>query len=353
MQLYGKKWTRREVEARVGRLEQMGGIRRLTLTEGSEAGVELIQVRTGAGLTYYVSPLRGLDISLTEFGGVPLSWQSANGDMHPAFYEAKGTEWLRTAVGGLLMTCGLRQVGSPGEDQGELLGLHGRAHHLAARNVSARGNWNGDEYELSISGTIEETRIFGEYLRLTRQIRSRLGGNWIHIQDQVENIGFESTPHMILYHFNFGFPLMSEQTTVAFPSKQVIPRESEIPVAGYDQWQQPTPGYQERVYYHEEVITDARSSNGDDWAMAVIRNPNFPLVNAMTCEITAGLSWSTLNLPKLIQWKMPGMGVYVLGIEPANCYVEGRAKEREKGKLVILEPGQSLTYELKFEISVK
>lgn len=177
MKLYGKNWTRRELEARVGRLEQIGGMRRLKLIEGREADVELIQVRTGAGLTYYVSPLRCLDISLTEFGGVPISWQSPNGDVHPAYYRAEGMEWLLTAVGGLLMTCGLRQVGSPGEDQDESLGLHGRIHHTPARQVSTQGSWIGDDYEMVISGIIEETRIFGEYLRLQREIKSRLGQN--------------------------------------------------------------------------------------------------------------------------------------------------------------------------------
>lgn len=58
MELYGKRWTRRELEACVGRLEQIGGMRRFQLTEGPESGVELIQIRTGAGLTYYVSPMR-------------------------------------------------------------------------------------------------------------------------------------------------------------------------------------------------------------------------------------------------------------------------------------------------------
>lgn len=350
MKLYGKYWTRRELESRVGRLEQVGGIRRLKLIEGAEAGVELIQVRTGSGLTYYVSPMRGLDISLTEFGGIPISWQSTNGDVHPAYFDANGLEWLRSAVGGLLMTCGLRQVGSPGQDRGEALGLHGRIHHTPARLVWNQGDWVDDEYEIMIRGIIEETRIFGEYLRLTREIRSRLGQNTIHIKDRVENIGFEPTPLMLLYHFNFGFPLMSEQTKILFPSNRVVPREVETPLDGFDEWQAPAIGYQERVYYHENIVTD---SSHKGWATAVIQNPKFPIAAGGSCDFSVHLSWTTENLPRLVQWKMPGAGVHVLGIEPANCYVAGRAKERERGTLVILEPAQSLSYELKLEISVK
>lgn len=350
MQLYGRKWSRRDIEARVGRLEQIGGIRHFKLTEGPEADVDLIQVRTGAGLAYYVSPMRGLDISLAELGGAPLSWQSPNGDVHPAYYDPEGLEWLRTAVGGLLMTCGLRQVGSPGQDAGESLGLHGRIHHAPARQVSAQAMWIDDDYEILIRGIVEETRIFGEYLRLTREIRSRMGENKIRIKDTVENAGFDPTPHMILYHFNFGFPLMSEATTISFPSNQVIPREQETPLENFDQWQAPSAGYRERVYYHEAMIT---SSENQGWTSASIKNPKFPLSGGLACLLEARLSWNTKNLPRLVQWKMPGAGVYVLGIEPANCYVEGRAKERERGSLVILEPGQALDYELQLEIIMK
>ncbi|MDZ7264464.1 MAG: aldose 1-epimerase family protein [candidate division KSB1 bacterium] len=344
MTLYGKKWTRRELEERLGRIEQVAGVRKFQLVEGREAGVELIQVRTGAGLSYYISPARGLDISLAEFGGVPLSWQSANGDLHPAYFDAQGLQWLRTAVGGLLMTCGLTQVGSPGEDQGESLGLHGRYHHTPAKQVAAQGSWIGDDYKMTISGIIEETRIFGEFLRLTRQIQSHLGENVISIHDRVENIGFEPSPLMLLYHFNFGFPLLSEQTRIIFPSRRVIPREPETPVSGYNQWQPPAAGYAERVYYHEDLVTE----NG--WASAIIENQQFPLAGGKDCRLLVRLSWAIQNLPRLIEWKMPGAGVHVLGIEPANCHVAGRARERERGTLVTLQPGDSLEYDLKLEI---
>ena len=344
MRLYGREWTRRELEARVGRMEQIGGLRRLRWAEGAEAGNEQIQVRTGAGLSYFVSPSRGLDISLAEFGGVPLSWQAAGGDIHPAYYDNRGAEWLRTAVGGLLLTCGLIYVGAPGEDQGQLFGLHGRVHHLPARHVSLSADWHQDEYVMEVSGIVEETVTFGESLRLKRRIRSWLGKNRIEISDVVENYGFETTPHMILYHFNFGFPLMSEQTKIRFPSRQVVARDEGTPVEGYGGWHKPQPGYQERVYYHQEM-------NGEQ-AQAVIHNPSFPSAGQeQSSPLTATLRWSTGQLPKLVQWKMPGAGVHVLGIEPANCYVEGRAAERESGSLQMLEPGESRSYDLALDIA--
>lgn len=343
MKLYGREWSRREIEARIGRLEQVGGMRRLQWAEGVEAGTETIQVRTGAGLTYYVVPSRGLDISLATFGDVPLTWQSSSGDAHPAFYDERGTEWLRTAIGGLVMTCGLTYVGAPGVDQGREHGLHGRVHHIPAQHVSLEGRWIGNEYEMRIGGVVEEAGLFVDNLRLIRKIRSRLGENRIAIVDVVENFGFADAPHMMLYHCNFGFPLMDENTTVDFPSQTVIPREPETPIEDYDRWQGPEAGYQERVYYHQDMITD----NG--WASVVIRNPHFPLLSGDR-PVALRLAWKTNTLTNLVEWKMPGAGYHVLGIEPSNCYVEGRAIDRERGVLMTLQPGESVTYELELEV---
>ncbi len=122
MQLYGKKWKRRELESHFSNIEQIGGVKRFISQDGPEAGVEQIQIRTGAGLTYFVSPSRGMDITRAEFCGIPISWQSPNGAVHPSFYDSTGDNWARTAVGGLLMTCGLTQVGAPSVDNGESLG---------------------------------------------------------------------------------------------------------------------------------------------------------------------------------------------------------------------------------------
>lgn len=348
MNLYGKSWTRRDLEARVGRIEQIAGLRRLAATEGPEAGVEQILVRTGAGLAYTVLPSRGMDIGLAEFGAAPLAWLSPVGEVHPAYYDDQGAGWLRTAMGGLLMTCGLTQVGSPGEDAGEALGLHGRAHHTPARQVSALGRWENDDYEIQVRGEIEEVSLFGPHVRLTRQVSSVLGQNEIAIVDEVENLGFEPAPHMLLYHFNFGFPLMNDDTLVTFPSGRIRPREADLPLEAVAAWQPPQPGYKERVYYHEDLATD-----GNGYAEVQIRNPHFPLPGPPTGgPLTIRLRWDAHQLPYLVQWKMPGMGMHVLGIEPANCHVEGRAAERERGTLIILAPGESARYRLRLSVEV-
>ena len=346
MKLYDRTFSRREVEERVGRIEQVGGLRRMMLTEGREQGAEIIQVRTGAGLAYHVLPSRCLDISLATVGDVPISWQSANGDVHPAYYDPRGLEWLRTAAGGLLMTCGFTQAGAPNVDSGVELGLHGRAHHTAASQVAAQGRWDGDEYETIVSGTVEETIIFGEHVRLTREIRSKLGSNSISISDRYENFGFAPAPLMLLYHFNFGFPLLMRESTFSFPSRHVQPREEDTPMKGCNGWQAPDPGHVERVYLHSDLTSDEQG-----WAHASIHNPHFPSgFGSGHQPVTVTLSWDTATLPGLVQWRMPGAGAHVLGIEPTNCNVRGRAASRADGSLYMMEPGEARDFSLRLDV---
>lgn len=343
MELYGRSWTRRELEARIGKLEQIGGIRRFECAEGPEKGTELIQVRTGAGLSYTVTPTKGLDLSLAEFGGTPISWQAAGGDIHPMYYEPEGAGWLRTASGGLLMTCGLMHAGWTAEHDGRQFGLHGRVHHTPARQVAAEGQWNGDDYDMRISGTMEETALFGGHLRMRREIRSRLGENRITITDTVENAGFEPCPHMILYHFNFGFPLLTDGAELTFPPGTVKPREAETPLEDYDRWQEPTAGYLERCYYHKPDAASQRVS-------ANIRQPEFPQAGGQHIPLNVTLSWGTDTLPQLVQWKLPAEGAHVLGIEPANCGMDGAPPEEADRLRVMLQPGERVRYDLELNI---
>jgi hypothetical protein len=47
---------------------------------------------------------------------------------------------------------------------------------------------------------------------------------------------------------------------------------------------------------------------------------------------------------------MLGQGTYVLGIEPANCHVEGRARERERETLEYLAPGDKKRFQLELGV---
>lgn len=337
--LFNREWSKSELLSRVGQMDQLAGIRLLEAEDGKARGCRMLDVWTGAGLRFQVNAERAMDISGCEFKGLPLAWRSPAGDVHPSFYEPHGLGWLRSFSGGLLATCGLEQFGSPSQEDGAEFGLHGRIGNQPASQVNYRTFWDGDEYKLEISGEIRQAALYCENLLLRRQISTALGSNRIRIEDIVTNEGFQPAPHMLLYHFNLGFPLVSEHTRLQLRSEETLPRNAtaQSGLTEWDRFQSPTPGYQEQVFIHRLVAAE----NG--LTSVELRNPQLDL----------GLRWTykTAELPYLMEWKMMGEGAYAIGVEPANCNgLGGRAATREAGQLPVLEPGESRGYHMDVEV---
>ena len=100
-------------------------------------------------------------------------------------------------------------------------------------------------------------------MTLQRRISTELGSNSILIEDIVTNLGFSPQPHLILYHCNLGFPLVSEHTRLMVDVEDTIPRDADA-VVGLDQWsefQAPTPGYSEQVFRHVPRANDEGKVN--------------------------------------------------------------------------------------------
>ena len=168
---------RSELQQYIGNQAQIGGSRHYVLDDGWGRNLRAIDVNSGSGLQYTILPDRGMDISLASFKGINLVYLTCNGETHPAFYEPENFGWLHTFTAGLLTTCGLTYLGAPVTDDNEQLGLHGRYSTIPAKQVSDLSRWVDDEYHIKISGTIEEASMFGNKLRMERQIHSILGQN--------------------------------------------------------------------------------------------------------------------------------------------------------------------------------
>jgi len=340
--LFGREYSKKDLLARVGDVSQIAGVRLCTLGDGVERGVRAAEFRTGSGLDFTVLVDRGLDISTASYKGRSLAWRSSTGDVTPAFFEEPGLGWLRSFYGGLVVTCGLTYAGAPNVDQGKPLGLHGRVSNLPASNVLADGAWDGDSYVMWVQGKVRETTVFGENLELSRKITARLGESKIWIHDTVTNLGYRETEHMILYHINLGFPIIDEGGKLVAPVLDYKPRDAdaEIEKEKYGSFPAPTPGFRERVYYLEM----AEDSDGN--VSAALVNPGFR--NGRGFGFYA--KYPKRELPKFTEWKMTAEGTYVVGLEPANCWVEGRAKERERGALQFLKPGETREYHLELGV---
>jgi hypothetical protein len=338
--IYGRNYTREELLRHVGDMSQLARVKPYRLVEGHEDGVLAVDVTTGAGLDFTVLPSRGMDISSAHYNGHSLAWRSATTDRHPAFFEPEGRGWLRSFYGGLVLTCGLTWMGADCVDEGQSLGLHGRVSHLPATNVHWDGAWEGEDYILSVSGKLREAIVFGENIQLTRRIWARMGENRLFIEDRAENLGYQRTPHMILYHINIGFPAVDDNARLIAPSLTVTPRDSEAEAGKerYSQLQPPTPDYREKAYFH-----DMRPDSDGKVTTAIV-NPD--------CDAGFGVycTYRKEELPYFCQWKMMDQGTYVVGMEPGNALVLGRARERELGRLQFLEPGETREYHLEIGV---
>lgn len=315
-------------EGYLGNTRQVFGLRKLR----QENGAGLIEAYTSAGLQVDILPDTGLDIGLVRFKGINASFLSKNGYDSPASFLPYEQEFLHSYPGGLLYTCGLRNVGPAGRDGTEWHPLHGRVHGLAAEEVTARVD--GDH--LVIGGLLRETALFGHSLELRRRIIIPAHGSSIRVEDVLTNQSPRDEEFMLLYHCNFGYPLLSEHARLVLPEGRKTTPRTDFAATGLGQecsFDRPVDNQEERVFFHDMA---------EAWAR--LENP--------VAGMAATLRWCLDTLPVLAQWRSMASGDYALGLEPANNRIMGRAAERQNGTLQVIKAWQSIHtgVEISFEM---
>ncbi len=187
---------------------------------------------------------------------------------------------------------------------------------------------------MRVEGTVREAQLFGENVLLRRSIETRLGESTIRISDTVTNEGVDTTPLMMLYHFNLGWPLVDEGTTLLVNAQGMRPRDADAAagIGAVQQCSHPEHGYREQLFYYDLHVDD------EGYGTALLLNKRLALGFSLRIR--------QAELPRFIWLKNMVEGMYMVGMEPANCHVEGRGKERERGTLQFLDPGESRSYSL-------
>lgn len=313
-------------------LDQVATATASTVVGGPAHGCRAVDLRVAGGVDLRVLPDRGLDLGAAWFAGVPLAWISAVGEAAP-LDVLRDADWVTRFGGGLVTTCGLRNVGTPSEGHGQ----HGDIDHRRARDVEVARTRDGEAVVLRVAGVVEEAGALGPHLRLTRAITTRSGEGRVTITDVTANLGAQPEPAPLLYHVNLGAPLWAPgaRLTVdggAGAPGEVVPRDDDARagLAAWDVAPDPDPAAPEQVFEH------LLGGGGGGEAAATVTN------EALGIELT--LRWDRATLPRLHQWRHPGQAV--LGLEPANCSVRGRAHDRAEGRLPVLAPGEHRTTRL-------
>jgi Domain of unknown function (DUF4432) len=341
VELWGRHWSRAELLARVGRLDQLAGVQLTHAGDGAERGVRLLRFATGAGFDFEVLVDRGFDIGRAWLAGRPLAWWSPVGLVAPWYHDSSGIGWFRGFAGGLVSTCGLDHTLLGGTDdatvfnyphrQSESYGLHGRYTGLPARLAGSGVAWHGDDCVLWAEAEVVQAAVFGEQLLLTRRIEADLGGTSVRITDTVTNTGATRCPHMMLYHCNIGFPVVDAGAELVYPAPAGV-CVSDACDEGYRQLTGPRPDFVEECYEHD------MAAGADGFVQAAVVNR------------AAGLGvyqrYRQDSLPHHITWRQLGAGTYVVAMEPSTNRDAGRFDARERGELIYLDPGAERSYEL-------
>ncbi len=310
----------------IGHDSQVFGVEEHRLVGGRGDGMRLLEVRNGLGLEFTLSLDRCADISRLTFKGGNYGYFAPCGYVHPAYYNGVGNGFLKSFTAGFLTTCGLNGVGSPCIDAGEELPLHGTISNTPAEYV----RWEVEEGNIVIRAEINDEGIFSRKLRLHRTYLCSTTENRITIRDEVINRGDAPYPVELLYHMNMGYPLLCEDSELYIPSTAVAPRNDRA-AEGMDTWMQaekPTANFEEQCYFHS------------------FENRGLAAIYSHKLGTGLAISFDPQNLSYFTQWKMLGIRDYVMGLEPGNCHPDGREKMREDGTLTILQPGESVEYEV-------
>lgn len=343
--LWGRQWSRGELLARVGRLEQIAGVQLLEAADGAERGVRVLRFGTGAGFDFEVLVDRGFDIGRAWTRGQPIAWWSPIGLISPWLHDSSGIEWFRGFPGGLVSTCGLDHTLLGGTDdtsffnyphrRTEDYGLHGRYTGLPARLAGYGCTWHGDECQIWAEGEVVQAAVFGEQLGLSRRIEADLGGVSVRIRDTVTNIGATRCPHMMLYHCNVGFPVVDAGAELVYPAGagRCV---SEARSAAYRTLEPPAAEFVEECYEHD------MRADADGYVAAAVVN--------RASEIGVYQRYRQAELPHHITWRQLGSGTYVVAMEPSTNRDAGRFDAKRRGELQLLEPGETRSYELELGV---
>ncbi len=321
---------------RVGDISQVAGIREYEYSSARAKGMKALEVYNSAGLRFTVLPDKCLDILNLNFKGVNFGFLSKNNIVAHTFSNALGDEFLYNWSGGMLATCGLANAGQANTDHGLYMPEHGRIGSRPAEQVGITTRWDDDSYILEIKGKVSESYIYGSNLHLERRIATELNSTKIRITDTVENMEPAEEELMLLYHINFGYPLVDEGSEVICSEGTVLPK-TEMTDEDLHEWMHtsnPIDGCPEQVFYHTNQKSEV--------SYAAVVNEKL----GYGCYIR----YDSKVLPILVHWKSMRSHDYTIGLEPSNSYILGRNEERKNGSLKKIGGYETVTHTMEIGV---
>jgi len=305
-----------------------------TLHGGRQEGVQVIEVNNGA-MTFTIVPTRGFEVWKAQAGKLRLGWDAPVKEIiHPSYIRLTdngGQGWV-SGFGGLMVRGGLASFGSPVQDGNQQLTLHGHVDYLPASFVSVR-------YEaqpvprLVFRGVVDDVQTFGPQLRLTSEISTVIGKPEFVFDDAITNLSDAPQEIQLLYHTNFGTPLLGAGAEFFAPIKQVAPMNPASAVGDLKDWNRysgPHAAPYTPKVFNMQLYGDAK---GETKAMLRSSDGSQGVL----------MRFDTHGLPYMSLWKneiTPRAG-YVTGLEPGTGFPNPRPVERAAGRVPKLKGGET------------
>ena len=309
---------------------------------GKQEGSKVLTITSQNGLTIALSPTRGMDLLHVNGDGVRLGWDSpVNEVVNPAYINLdsrNGLGWLE-GFNEMMVRCGYEWTGHPVVKDGRIYTLHGKAGNTPASRVEVTIDEKAP-HEIRVRGLLKENTFKKANLETWTELRYVPGAKSFTLHDVLTNRGDYPHDYQIIYHSNFGTPILEKDARFIAPLKSVSPF-NDYAKSGLKAWNiydAPTKDFDEMVF---NLVPKADSS-GKTLA-AVINSKG---------DKGASIEFDTHQLPLLTMWKNTDTlkQGYVTGIEPGTKYAYPVTIEKEQGRVKQLAPGQSTTFELTYTL---
>ena len=315
---------------------------------GKQEGVQLITLDNGK-MKIVLIPTRGMGILNVTMGDLKLGWKSPVTEVvHPHNINLQlrgGLGWLE-GFNEWLARCGLENTGQAGQDEiinnvGDKttvdLTLHGKIANIPASEVEIIAQTTAP-YRITVRGVMHEKMLFGPKLELVTEVSTEPGSDKFRIEDTIVNKGAQPQEYQILYHYNFGKPLLGEGAKLHVPVQKVTPYNANAArdVKTYNTFAAPKLGYVEQVYLMRPLEDQEGRVN--------------VLLHSAKGNRGVLLKYAKKDLPYLTLWKNTGAedDGYVIGIEPGSSFPTMRKIERQAGRVPRLAGGASHTMRMDF-----
>ena len=297
---------------KISNFQQVASVRRYTLSEGKQKGLEVIDCDNGT-IRFLLNVSRGLDVMQLYHKGQNVSFVSKNG------FVAQEVPFLNRFEGGMVYTCGLDSVGGR-----EGFELHGTYHKIPAEVICAKC----DEQGIVVEAVIRDTALFGQNLVMRRTITSAIGSDSVQIEDRLTNLGYKDQPYCLLYHTNVGYPMLDEGAKVILDELECTPRTA----------------WSEQNLDTRLSVEHPTDDNEETCYFMTLGKPEVSVVNPKIGKKFT-LSYSEDTLPCFVEWKSMVSGDYALGLEPCTTLLDDQFTYKT------IKKQQTITFTLNLSVS--